>query len=114
MPHQRLIVPLTWDGVDLARLCQCGGHAKFDIPDEGFDCGQSSVARGRAVAAMFLDVSEKVENQRSIDLLKADLRGLDPQPLTGKDKQQPKGMGVGLAGVLATALLDRHVLAQEA
>jgi len=62
-----------WDGVDLPRLCQGGGHTELDIPDEGFDRGESSVARGRAVATLFLDVSEEVENQGGIDLLETHL-----------------------------------------
>jgi hypothetical protein len=36
---------------------------------------------------LFLDVSEKVENQRGVDLLDADLGGLDSQPLTDKNEQ---------------------------
>ena len=59
--------------MDLLRLCQRGGHAKFDIPDEGFDGSESPVTRSRAVTTLFLDVREKVENQRGIDLLDADL-----------------------------------------
>ena len=114
MPHERLVMAFTRDGVDLLRLCQGGGHAELDIPDKGFDCGESSVARGRAVATLFLDVGEEVENQRGVDLLEADLGGLDPKPLAGKDEQEPKGMGVGLARVGTATLLDRHVFAQEA
>ena len=57
------------DGMDLARLSQGRRHAELNIPDEGFDGGESSVARGRAVAAFFLDVSQEIENQRSVDLL---------------------------------------------
>jgi hypothetical protein len=73
MPHERLVVAFPRDGVDLPRLCQGGGHAELDIPDEGFDCGEPSIARGRAVAALFLNVSEEVENQRGVELLEADL-----------------------------------------
>jgi hypothetical protein len=36
---------------------------------------------------LFLDVSEKVENQRCVDLLDTDLGGLDSQPVTGKNEQ---------------------------
>ena len=62
-------MPFTRDGVDLLRLCQGGGNAEFNIPNKGFDCSESSVARGRAVTSLFLDVSEEVENQRGVDLL---------------------------------------------
>ena len=71
MPHQPLVMAFARDGVDLPCLRQGGGHAELDISDEGFDRGESSVARSRAVAALFLDVSEKVENQRGVDLLDA-------------------------------------------
>jgi len=37
MSHQPLVMPLTRDGMDLLRLCQRGGHAKFDISDERFE-----------------------------------------------------------------------------
>jgi hypothetical protein len=57
--------------MNLPCLCQCGGHTEFDISDKRFDCGQSSIASGRAVTALFLQVCEKVQNQRGIDLLEA-------------------------------------------
>jgi hypothetical protein len=62
---------------------------------------------------LFLDVREKVENQRGVDLLDADLGGLDSEPLAGKNEQEPKGMSVGLARVRAATLLNRHVFAQK-
>jgi hypothetical protein len=111
MPHERLIMPFTRDGVDLTRLCQGGGNAELDIPNKGFNCSESSVARGRAIASLFLDVSEEVENQRRVDLLETDLGGLDPKALAGKDEQEPKGVSIGLARVRAAPLLDRHVFA---
>ncbi len=73
MPNESLIMAFPWDRMDLPRLCQGGGHAELDIPDKGFDRGESPVARGRAVAALFLDVSEKIENQRGVDLLETNL-----------------------------------------
>ena len=73
MPYKRLVMAFARDGVDLSGLCQCGRHPELDIPDEGFDSGESSVACGRAVAAFFLDVSQELENQRSVDLFEADL-----------------------------------------
>jgi hypothetical protein len=99
--------------VDLLRLCQRGGHAKFDVSDECFDGSESSVPRSRAVTTLFLNVREKVQNQRGVDLLDADLGGLDSEPLAGKNEQEPKGMSVGLARVRAATLLDGHVFAQE-
>ena len=113
MPHQRLVMAFARDGMDLPRLFKCGGHAEFDIPDEGFDYGEPSIARNRAVAAVFLDVSEKAENQICVDLFDADLGGLDTEPLAGKNEQELKGMSVGLARVGAATLRDRHVFAQE-
>ena len=59
--------------MDLPRLRQEGWHAKLNISDEGLDCGESPVTRGCAVAALFLDVCEEVENQRSVDLLETEL-----------------------------------------
>jgi hypothetical protein len=76
------------DGVDLSCLCQGGRHPELDIPDEGCDSGESSVACGRAVAAFFLDVSQELENQRSVDLFEADLWGSDFKTLAGEDKQE--------------------------
>ena len=113
MSHEPLVVAFTWDGMDLLRLCQRGGHAKFDISDEGFDSSEPPVTRSRAITTLFLDVKEKVENQRSVELLDADLGGLDSEPLAGKNEQEPKGMSVGLARVRAAPLLDRHVFAQK-
>ena len=55
-------MPFTRDGVDLLRLCQGGGNAELDIPNKGFDCSESSVARGRTITSLFLDVGEEVEN----------------------------------------------------
>ena len=62
-----------WDGVDLSCLCQGGRHAELDISDESFDRSEPSVARGGAVAPLFLDVSEEIEDQRGVDLFEADL-----------------------------------------
>jgi hypothetical protein len=62
MPYQRLSIAFDGDGVDLQRLRQEGWHAELDIPDEGFYRGESSVPRGCAVAALFLDVCEEVED----------------------------------------------------
>jgi hypothetical protein len=73
MPYKRLVMAVARDGVDLSCLCQGGRHPELDIPDEGCDSGESSVACGRAVAAFFLDVSQELENQRSVDLFEADL-----------------------------------------
>jgi hypothetical protein len=66
MPYKRLVMAFARDGVDLSCLCQGGWHPKLDIPDEGFDSGESRVACGGAVAAFFLDVSQELENQRLI------------------------------------------------
>jgi len=41
--------------------------------DQHHIAAESSVARGHAVAALLLDVSEKVENQCVVDLLETDL-----------------------------------------
>jgi hypothetical protein len=58
---------------------------------------------------VLLEVGEKIEDQRGIDLLKGDLGRLDSQPLAGKDEQEPEGVSVSLARARTTALLDRHV-----
>jgi len=109
MPNQPLVMAFIGDGVDLPHLRQSGGQAKLHVPDEGFNSGESSVARGGGVAALLLEVGEKIEDQRGIDLFKGDLRGLDPQPLAGKNEQEPKGVGVSLARVRTATLLGRHV-----
>jgi hypothetical protein len=71
--YEHLIVAFPRDGVDLPRLCQGGRHAELDIPDKCFDCGESSIASGCAVATMFLNVNKESEYQRSVDLLETDL-----------------------------------------
>jgi hypothetical protein len=113
MSHQPLVMAFTRDGMDLLRLCQRGGNAKFDISDEGFDSSEPPVARSRAITTLFLDVREKVENQCGVDLLDADLGGLDSEPLAGKDEQEPKSMSIGLARMSAATLHNRHVFAQK-
>src|SRR6478736_2435231 len=113
MSHQFLVMPFTWDGMNLLRLCQRGWHAKFNIANENFDCGKPAVTGSRAIATLLLDVRKKVENQCGVDLLDADLGRLDSEPLAGKDEQEPKGMRVGLARVSAAAQLDGHVFAQK-
>jgi len=40
---------------------------------------------GRAVATLFLDIGEEVENELRIDLIEADLRGLIPRRLLGEN-----------------------------
>jgi hypothetical protein len=78
MPYQRLVMAFIVYGVDLLRLRQSGGHAELHIPDEGFDSGESSVARSGGFAALLLEVGEKIEDQRGIDLFKGDWEGLIP------------------------------------
>src|SRR5260370_4975822 len=73
MPHERLVMAFPCDSVDLPRLFQGGGYPELDIPEEGLDCCEPSVARGRAVAALLLNVGEKLENQRGASLLQTDL-----------------------------------------
>ena len=58
-------------------------------------------------------MSEKVEHQGGVNLLKAELGWAFSQTLAGKDKQQPEGVGVRLAGMGAIAALGRHVFTQE-
>jgi hypothetical protein len=71
--YKQLIVAFRGDGVDLPRLFQGGGYAELDIPEKGLNCRESSVARGRAVTTLFLDVNKESEYQRSLDLLETDL-----------------------------------------
>jgi hypothetical protein len=71
--YEQLIVAFRGDGVDLPRLFQGGGHAELDIPEKCLNCGKSSVARGRTVATLFLDVNKESEYQRGLDLLETDL-----------------------------------------
>jgi hypothetical protein len=66
-------MPLSGDGVNLPRLCQCGRHPELNIVEEGFDGSQPSVSRGRRVAAFILDVGKEGKNQLSIHLLDAQL-----------------------------------------
>ena len=66
MLNQPLVITFTRDGMDLPCLCQSRGYAEFNLSNERLDCGESSVACCRTVAALFLDVSEKGENQRRI------------------------------------------------
>src|SRR6516164_1726335 len=73
MPHQGLSLAFDRDGMDLLRLRQEGRHAELDVADESFYRGESSVARGCAVPALFLDMCEEVEDQRGVELLKAEL-----------------------------------------
>ena len=87
MPHQRLVMAFTRNGMDLLRLCQHGGHTEFEISNEGFDGSESSVTCSRAVPTLFLNVREKIENQRCVNLLDTDLGRFDAEPFTGKKKQ---------------------------
>jgi hypothetical protein len=64
---------LSSDPMDLPRLCQGRWYPELDVPHEGFDCCESSIACGRGVVAMFLDVREEAENKRGINLLQKDL-----------------------------------------
>src|SRR3954462_10256558 len=66
------------------------------------------------VAAPLLDVGEKAENQRGVDVLEVELAGPLAQTLAGEDEQQSEGVGIGFAGVGAVPSVNRHVLAQEA
>jgi hypothetical protein len=112
--HQCLTVALCRDGVDLPDLFQSGWKTELDVPHEGLDCCQSGVAGRCVIAALLLNVGEEVEHQVGIDVLEAKLGRWFIQPLAGKHKQQPEGVGVSLAGVGAVTPLDWHVFAQEA
>jgi hypothetical protein len=73
MAHQRLIMAFGWNGMYLPHLLQNGRHAEFDVTHEGFDRCESTVACDGAIAALFFDVSEKIEDQRSVDLFNEEL-----------------------------------------
>ena len=73
MPHERLVMAFPGDSVDLPRLGQGGGYPELDIAEESLDRCEPSVARGRAIAALLLDMNEKVKNQCGVDLFEADL-----------------------------------------
>jgi hypothetical protein len=73
MAHQRLVMAFHGDGVNLSCLREGGRHAELDVPNKGFHRGESSVARGSAVAPLCLNVRQEVENQRRIDLFQTDL-----------------------------------------
>ena len=100
--------------MDLPCLFEGGGHAQLDVAHERLDGGEPGVAGGGAVAALLLDVGEEGQHQGSVELLEAELRWPQTQALAGEDQPELEGVGVGLAGVAAAALRDRHVLAQEA
>ena len=73
MTHQCLVMAFRRNGVNLSYLRQSGRHAELDIADERFHCRKSTVARGRAIAPLRLDMREEFENQRRVDLFKVDL-----------------------------------------
>jgi hypothetical protein len=71
--HLRLIMAFGWNSMYLPHLLQNGGHAEFYVSHEGFDGCESTVARDRAIAALFFDVSEKVQDQRGVNLFNEEL-----------------------------------------
>src|SRR5271157_554642 len=57
VPHQRLVVALHWNGVDLHDLFQGRGDAELDVPHEGLDRRKPRVAGSCAVTTLLLDMS---------------------------------------------------------
>jgi hypothetical protein len=70
MAYERLIVSFTWDGTNLSHLRQSGGHAEFNIAEEGLDGSEAPITCCCSVAALLLDMKEKIENYLGSNLLK--------------------------------------------
>jgi hypothetical protein len=73
MAHLRLIMAFGWNGMYLPHLLQNGRRTEFYVSHERFDGCESTVACNRAIAALFFNVSEKIEDQRSVDLFNEEL-----------------------------------------
>src|SRR5271165_638612 len=106
VPHQRLVMALCRNGVDLPDLFQGGGDAEFDVPHERLDRRKPRIAGRCVVMTLLLDVGQEVEHQGGVDVLEAELRGSLAQTLAGKDEQQPESVRVRLASVRTISPLD--------
>jgi hypothetical protein len=113
MAHQRLVVRFGWNGVYLPHLFQNCGHAEFYVTHERFDGCEPTVACDRAIAPLFFDVSEKIQDHCSVDLLNCELSRTGLKAFAGKYEQKPKRVSVGFASAGAASPLDRQVFSQE-
>ena len=102
-----LIVALCRYGGDPRPICLLQGcwQLILEVAHECLDGRQAEIARDRTVSSFALDIFEKVEDQRGVELLDVQLRRGCSYALGGKGKQQPEAVGVGLAGVRAVAAL---------
>src|SRR3990170_3984452 len=88
------LVAFARDGQDLTTPVDLSRLVEGDVPEEGMDGGQSHVAGPRAVPACFLDVLEKLHDERGAQILKRQVRRVFPEPCSGKPQEKPEGVPV--------------------
>ena len=82
-------------------LLQGSGQAVLDKTKECLDRGQSQVASSYGVGAMVLEIVEKIENQRSIDLFELHGGRSGLELVASELKEQAKAVGIGVSSVRA-------------
>jgi hypothetical protein len=104
--HERTIGLLGWDGDKAPDLSEGRGDTVLDEPRKRLDRGEPRIAAAGRVAASGLEVLEKGENERRVDLLESEIHRGNAETLAGKLEQQAQGVGVAVAGVLTGSTVD--------
>ena len=109
-----LIGLLHRDRMDPARLVEARRHPVFEEAEERVDRGEPGIARSHRVAALVLQMLQEGQDQRRVEPLDLDLRGLDLEPVGSEAEQELEALCIRLASVLARSALLGQMLAQEA
>jgi len=68
MADELLVAALDRNGIDLSYLRQRRGHMMLDVAHERSDGGQTQIASGGAISPLLLDVPQKVDDERRVEL----------------------------------------------
>ena len=98
---------LGGNGEDPPALFQQRRHPILDKVHEGLDRDQPGISGTGTVVPLGLQIAQELDYQWCINLLQLQCGGRNLEPPAGKLEQQPKRVGVALAGIGTGAFLLR-------
>ena len=113
MGNDPSVRPLGWNREDTTYLLQRGGNSMLDEPHERLDGNEPGITSARSVAALRLEVSQKLDHQRRVQLLELELRRRDTQLAAREFEEKLERVRVRVAGMIAGTLLDGKALGRR-
>src|SRR3970040_888309 len=99
MHHEMAISPLCGDGQNALDLFQSRWYTILHVVHKGLDGRESDVSRASTISPRCFQMIQKVNDQRSIEMLQVQLRWRDLDAIAGVFEEKPKSVSIGVAGV---------------